>query len=203
MATHWMWARDLLSVLVALLYGQDSDGMDLFFTSSTRKQGNYTEPRQFFDAMTKMTPEDVTQSHLSDGKPATGETSGSARRKLSVDAGSDADPSLPLSTTAYADPNDISKSLNAILEMWTTRYKRKLTILILTDGVWSSIKSRHTVADWIGIYLQKKMDDERFKDKVEKRYLSIQFIQFGDDARTAREMALMDRRMSNRGQPLP
>jgi len=212
MVTHWLWARDLLSVLVAFLYGQDSNGIDLFFTSSKKKHGNYTEPKQFVDAMTKMAPKDSTPNETADQSAASGANFPSTRHhhhhhyhQPNSDTQSDAGSSASMAgAAADVDPNDIRKSLHVILESWSSRYRRKLTIIILTDGVWSSVISRKTVADKIKLYLQEKWDDKTMRKKLMDRFLSIQFIQFGNDARATRELTLMDREMfGNDGKPLP
>ncbi|KAI3401766.1 hypothetical protein diail_8144 [Diaporthe ilicicola] len=56
MAEHWIHVRDLMTVLVALLYGQDDDGIDLYFTSSKDPVGTFHEPKQFLAEMNRHRP---------------------------------------------------------------------------------------------------------------------------------------------------
>lgn len=210
MAEHWVWARDLLSVLVAFLYGQDDDGMDLYFTSSTRAAGTFSEPRNFFDTMSApeyrppgtigpFDPQPPTASPPSLGPPG----------PLRVSTTS-------TSSTAETDQdtmrNDIRDTLSSILGRWSRKIgghpskdvKKKLTLIILTDGKWPGVGRKRTVAEQIITSLEKYLDNPNLKPQLITRGLTIQFVRFGNDKDAIKELDWMDNSLKNsQGQLLP
>ncbi|KAK3365510.1 hypothetical protein B0T24DRAFT_636000 [Lasiosphaeria ovina] len=201
MDEYWLWAMDLVSVLVAFLYGQDDDGMELYFTSSRAPVGSFHEPKQFIEAMSRMKPKPrsrlggspsaPTPSALPPGSPfimRTGTTSTTSSNQL--------------------DQEDIRESLAEILEQWGRKHakkeKKKLTLIILTDGVWPGISKKETVANEIIRALEKWQDKVPLKEQLGSRGLSIQFVRFGDDPKAIEILDWMDNELSTmNGEQLP
>lgn len=174
MAKHWPRVRELVATLVTLLHGQDDNGMEMYFTSSETKHGPITEPFQFVDIINQMKP----------------------KVEISQDRAS-------ISEAKRAD--DIRKALAQILSLvGQTTYKRKLTLIILTDGIWKGISNRRTVADRIVTSFQEWQDEDILKEMLEIRGLSIQFVQFGDDKAAEMEFEYMDNHLvKSNGEKLP
>ncbi|KAK9802150.1 hypothetical protein SCARD494_00083 [Seiridium cardinale] len=204
MHEHWIWARDLLSVLTAFLYKQDDDGMDLYFTSRRQVVGTFKEPKQFVEAMDQHRPQQPEAAqptskptvmtnthsiqHAAPSRSSTAETSSSSRSN-------------------EHNPEDIRYVLKDILDHWATKFKRKkkkLTLIILTDGIWHNVKEKHTVADEIVTSLQRWQDKDVLKKQLESRGLSIQFVRFGDNEDAKIELDRMDTNLTTRnGTRLP
>jgi hypothetical protein len=161
MAKHWPRVRDLVAVLVTLLHGQDDDGMELYFTSSTKKYGPYSEPKDFVDRINEKKPKEKEEENV---------------QKQTED--------------------DIREVLFHILNLvGKPTYERKLTLIILTDGIWKDISQKRTVANGIVHWLERWEDRQSLKDMLRQRGLSIQFVQFGDDEDATREFDYMDNRL--------
>jgi hypothetical protein len=207
MLEHWIWARELVAVLVAMLHNQDKNGMELYFTSCTKpycsERGTQLRmPREFVDAMNKMKPKDPNDAGHDTGHDA------SSLHNIS-DAGT-------ASTTDEVDPDDIRNVLNQILSMWQKEYKHKLTLIIVTDGVWSGITAggKKSVATsivtslelWASSKKRKERGSRRksLKQELEDRGLSIQFVQFGDDEEATKAFDYMDKDLrDSEGKRLP
>lgn len=200
MAEHWTHAKDLVSVLVAFLYGQDDDGIDLYFTSSKHPFGPFDEPKQFVEEMNKHRP-----SHGSHRKVAT-----------PVD---DPQPefsppdSIPRATTSStASSNELNENitdvLDGILENWskgfTAKEKKKLTLVILTDGVWPGVSNKATLTHVIIHTLERAQNKKRLRKQLDERGLSIQFVRFGRGQAAIDALEHMDNNLKGTdGQPLP
>ncbi len=169
MAEHWVFAKELVSVLTAFLYEQDDDGMDMYFTSSTTAFGSFSKPGDFVKAMSEMCP-----------KPAPMAKATHPPDKL-------------------PDERDIRDVLEHILRLWRSKYQRKLTLLVLTDGVWPNIAEKRTVANLIVSFLEKWADKKGPKDLLQERGLSIQFIQLGSDEAAREEFEYMDDKLTGSG----
>jgi hypothetical protein len=170
MAEHWPMARNLVSVLAALLYEQDDNGMDLYFTSTTKKCGTFGEPQAFANAINEMRPRTDSSPEI--------------RTQLTAKDSTKAD--------------DIRFTLSHILDLiGESGYRRKTTLLILTDGVWKGISRKRTVADKITNQMQQWADRGTMKSLVFNRGLSIQFIQFGDDDEATAEFDYLDNRLAD------
>lgn len=157
MARHWPQVQDILQVLMAMMWGQDEDGIDLFFTSSTVPYPRLTEPWQVTDPLKEKDP--------------TGIRLRTAQSPSAVPA-------------TDKDPDDIYEVLSHILRNIGPRqlYRKKATILILTDGVWPS-SNLDVVAREISHWLLRAatVRDGATTAVLNDRYYSIQFVQLGDD----------------------
>lgn len=177
MGVHWSRVRELIGVLVAMLNAQDDNGMEIYFTSCAKPFGPLHEPKQFVDIVNKMRPKDPPDN---------------SERNEAVWA-------------EAARANDIRKVLMEILHMiGNTVYQRKVTLIILTDGIWSGIGAKRTVADRIVNFLEQWQDERSLKGKLKSRGVSIQFIQFGDDEDAKNELKYLDDELENsEGHRLP
>jgi hypothetical protein len=189
----------LASVLVALLYKQDSDGMELFFTSSSEPVGTFTLPQQFYEEITRMRPvssDEQTQSITVESQAA---TSSPTRDHVDEDIRSET------SSNSSGGPDiDIRDVLGHILgPSGRAKYNRKLTVLILTDGVWNGIPKRK-VADKLAALLDRWLEKSKSESKLRKRKLSVQFIHFGDNPEAEEELKRMDNNLTDKqGNVLP
>lgn len=212
MAEHWIYARDLVSVLVAFLYGQDDDGIDLYFTSSSQLVGTFHEPKQFFEEMNKYRPSNGSQQNVS----------GTQNLAKDTKSGFIAPDSIPRAATAStASSNELSENINdvlyGILRNWSNRFtkkeeekltkkeKKKLTLIVLTDGVWAGVDKKGIVANGI-VYAVETAQNRggSLKKELGQRGLSIQFVRFGNDEEAIAELDYMDNSLRGTdGQPLP
>ncbi|OIW32045.1 hypothetical protein CONLIGDRAFT_250701 [Coniochaeta ligniaria NRRL 30616] len=166
MIPHWPQMQNILSLLMAMMWGQDDDGIDLFFTSSTKPYEKLMEPWQVIDPLKEKDP------------------------KLRSTAG----PQRPVGP-ADKDPDDIYKVLWHILSMIGPgeKYPKKATILILTDGVWPR-SNQQVVAEAISLWLRRMSTvvDGAAQAVLYDRYYSIQFVQLGDDPEGTRALEYLD-----------
>lgn len=181
MCQHWPMMRSLVIVLAALLYGQDDNGMDIYFTSSNTRHGPFTEPTEFVKIINKMEPAERYPKTDKQGR----------KRSLNDDGRA----------------NDIRTSLNEILSLVGTQpkhmtkenYTRKLTLIIFTDGRWVGIKKKRTVAEQIVHWVNRWGDKDHLQKMLENenRGLSFQFVQFGNDKQATKEFEYMDNDLAN------
>lgn len=193
-----------MSVLVAFLYGQDDDGIDLYFTSSSQLVGTFHEPKQFFAEMSKYRPSNDFQQNLS------------RTRNLAKDTNSGFTPpdSIPRAATAStASSNELSENINDVLDEilrnWSTSFtkkeKKKLTLIVLTDGVWAGVQKKGIVANGIVHAVETAQNrGGSLRKQLGQRGLSIQFVRFGNDEEAIAEFDYMDNSLRGTdGQPLP
>ncbi|KAH8892432.1 hypothetical protein GQ53DRAFT_685738 [Thozetella sp. PMI_491] len=137
--------RNSIEVLTAMMYGLDSDGVELFFSSRPRKPYTHLkEPGQFVEKLLAHPP--VTT-------PFTPSLGGS-----------------------------IIPALKEIFHRIDTgEYKRKMTLLVFTDGVWPGILQEGLVFNIISTQLMEWYGQPLTREMLDTRNLSIQFIGFGDD----------------------
>jgi hypothetical protein len=162
MLEYWPMLRQLVAVLVALLHGQDDNGMEIYFTSSTNKFGSFTEPKDFVDTINAMKPGDK------DARKRAGSTE-------------DANPD---------DITDVLLHLLGLAGKAV--YKENFTLIVLTDGIWKGIQKKRTVANGIVNCLERWENKTSMKDKLGVRGFSIQFVQFGNDKDASEEFGYMD-----------
>ena len=192
MVKHWIWARELLAVLVAFLYGQDDDGMELYFTSSKKAIGTFHQPKEFVELMNKNVPtadDDTYQSSVD-------------RSSMSpVDVSFARSSTVLTSASDESDPEDIREVLGEILTGWSKKYlkqQRKLTLIVLTDGIWKtpSARSKRMVANEIIHSLERWQEKVPLNEQLGSRGLSIQFIRFGHDQDAIQELNWMDNHLT-------
>jgi hypothetical protein len=201
MDSHWIYVKDLISVLVAFLYEQDDDGMDLYFTSSKQLIGKgLHEPKQFVEEMNKHRPRAEVQEH----KPFAA-VSDPHSEFLPPD-------SIPraatASTASSSEPNEnMSEVLDWILENWFHSFMengKKLTLIILTDGVWPGVKKKATVTQGIIHAVERAQNKKKLSKQLNERGLSIQFVRFGHDEAAIEALDQMDNNLRGTDdKPLP
>ena len=172
---------------MAFLYGQDDDGMELYFTSCKKPVGKLHQPKEFVELMNKNVPnsDDVEQKPIDRSGISPVDTS-FARSSTVLTSASD-----------KSNPDDIREVLGDILDGWSRKYlkqQRKLTLIILTDGIWKtpSARSKRMVANEIIRSLEKWQDKGPLNEQLSNRGLSIQFIRFGHDPDAIQELDWMD-----------
>ena len=177
MESHWPRVRELVAVIVALLYGQDDNGMEIYFTSSMDPFGPFSEPKDFVRVINKMKPKAAPSPDEAD--------------ETILDEANRAD--------------DIRKVLFHILGLVGKKgYKRKLTLIILTDGLWKGISDKRTVANGIVNCLEQWQDEKALREMLKVRGVSLQFVQFGKDEAARKEFTYMDDHLVNsKGRRLP
>jgi hypothetical protein len=166
MIRHWPQMHNILPLLMAMMWGQDDDGIDLFFSSSTVPYEKLMEPWQVINPLKDKDPK---LRKLGSAQPSTDPTE--------------------------KDPDDIYKVLSHILLMIGPgdKYPKKATILILTDGVWPR-SNQEVVAEAISHWLRRMSTvvDGAADAVLNDRYYSIQFVQLGDDPVGTRALEYLD-----------
>lgn len=167
MVRHWPQMQNILPLLMAMMWGQDDDGIDLFFTSSTVPYERLMEPWQVIGPLKEKDPK--------------------LRRPGSVQS--------PAGSSTEKDPDDIYKVLSHILSIIGPgdKYSKKATILILTDGVWPK-SNQEVVAEVISHWLRRMSTvvDGAADAVLNDRYYSIQFVQLGDDPEGTKALEYLD-----------
>ncbi|KAI1081682.1 hypothetical protein F5B20DRAFT_52386 [Whalleya microplaca] len=79
-------------------------------------------------------------------------------------------------TRLHPFETDMEKTLTHIFDQYLSNPVRRMTLIVLTDGVWRGTLSSEVVEKAIADFLKKKALNE----KLEKRWFTIQFISFGD-----------------------
>ncbi len=117
--------------------------------------------------------------------------------------------SIACNASLVAEPNhaDIRDVIAEILGRWSKGHVvngKKLTLIILTDGVWAGVKNKKSVANEIIHPLSRWQDKEALRRQLETRGLSIQFVRFGDNKEAIEELSRMDDNLTALdGTPLP
>lgn len=171
MDKFWDETIFLLETLVMKAYGQDDDGMELTFTNG----------------------------------PVTFHRTDSASEVKRLMERSSLKPAKNVRTNMRASLNKI---LNEYLEQIQRHQKadkgknkkkelKKLTILVLTDGIWSANPRDNDVEDMIVNFAGKL--EEQYKDYGTTRQVSIEFVQLGYDEAAAFRMRCLDDELESRG----
>jgi hypothetical protein len=172
MKPFWYEAEYLLQTTLTKARGQDDNGIDLLFTCRTVKVEN-CEPK----------------GNLLGKNPLT-----AAMRNQ------DARPTLGLHT-------DLRISLGAIFDKYLkeaenrTKFNhelKNLTLIVLTDGWWDDIENKEEVKDQIVRLVQKLRG---IVGDMRQRPVSIEFIQFGDDADATHRLWALDNHLKYDGIP--
>jgi hypothetical protein len=159
--------------------------MELYFTSSPDKLGPFTEPKQFVELINRNKPRE-SPSDNSQGRWSTSATTRETADDIRVVLGRILD--------KVGDPDKVGEQT----------YNRKLTLIILTDGIWKGIGDKRGVADTIVSKLGMWIDKIPLKELMDERGLSLQFVRFGDDRSAREELEYLDDNLTNsRGERLP
>lgn len=205
MTEHWIYARDLVSVLVAFLHGQDDDGIDLYFTASSQPVGTFHEPKQFVEEMNKHRPYDGSQPKFSDTQSLLGNTPSEFVPPQSIPRAGTASTA---SSSELGETRNINEVLDGILRPWSTGFhegdKKKLTLIVLTDGIWAGVRNKRIVASCIKNAVETALNRGPLRKQLGQRGLSIQFVRFGNDPQAMEILDYMDNHLAgDDGKPLP
>lgn len=104
---------------------------------------------------------------------------------------------------------DIKTALGEIFHMYLNEVKnapryphkrvKNLTVIILTDGVWAGMKSKNEVKQQIIRFMTELT---AITGDHQRRPVSIEFIQFGDDEDATHELQDLDDKLKYEGIPL-
>ncbi|KAF6804009.1 Dual specificity protein kinase TTK [Colletotrichum musicola] len=187
MSTWWTQATDLLEVLVWRALGYDDDGMELYFTNPD------TNPKASIKESRKQSVKMFTKA-MELAEP-------------------DEKGSLPCPTTILPE---LERIINTYTRAKTSRSKiqpRKMTIIVLTDGIWPGMHNEHTLDFYLRSAFHNLRDlhgdltyiapgqNHGRQDISEIKPVTIQFVQFGDDSKATERLRRLDDDMKYYGCP--
>jgi hypothetical protein len=159
MAQHWRDALFTLETLYLKLDGLDENGVDLIFTDR---------------AKTKHGREELKRSW---------------GRAALVKGMNDAQPAPPNGFDERVRTN-MREVLSPIFQKFlTSRQNKRMTLIVLTDGMWEGSIREEGVADKIADFYKSWHDKWRV---VEDRWFSIQFVSFGNDEAALHRLQVLD-----------
>ncbi|KAL8784971.1 MAG: hypothetical protein Q9213_003632 [Squamulea squamosa] len=171
MKPHWPATKFLLRTLRYKVAGQDEDGLDLSFTMGRQKLENEKSTSSKWEKIMK-----------------------------------EAEPMSEARTDMKTPLNEI---LKGFLEKVThvrqrKRYQpsityRRLTLIILTDGIWAGMGNKQNAVNDVIVNVVKKIEVQ-IGDLVD-RPISIEFIQFGYDQEATYRLRRLDTDMKWKGIP--
>ena len=160
MVAHRQKVRDVLELLSSLTKRYDPDGLDLYFTTQARKLKPKTNAQvlKFFDE-----------------RPAYGLPDMRARFASIIEQ----------YQSRFGSKNTLSRLLhpNSI----PSKGPRRLTLYVLTDGVWQPGCTLITEIRNLVALLQKH--------NLPNKHVGIQFIRFGDDVEGKKRLKTLDARL--------
>ncbi|QDS74920.1 hypothetical protein FKW77_004200 [Venturia effusa] len=159
MGAHWQDVVFTLETLYLKLDGLDENGVDLIFTDRAKSACNKNELKK------------------------------SSGRTLLVRSMYDAQPAAPDAIEERVRTN-MKEVLSPIFQRYlTSRQNKRMTLIVLTDGVWEGSTTEEGVAEKIRDFYQSWHGKSRV---VEDRWFSIQFVSFGDNATALRRLQVLD-----------
>ncbi|KAL8855594.1 MAG: hypothetical protein Q9178_007786 [Gyalolechia marmorata] len=171
MKRHWAWTKFLLRTLVQKVAGQDENGLDLSFTLGQQKLENEK-------AMSKL-----WEKRMNEAEPMS-----ESRTNMKAP--------LHEILSGYLD---CVKHVQKQKRYLPTKTYRKLTLIIMTDGIWAGMgNNQHAVNDIIVNFIH---DLEAVIGNLVDRPVSIEFIQFGDDPEATYRLRRLDTDMKWKGIP--
>jgi hypothetical protein len=170
MGDFWDEAAELLEVLVMKAKGLDPDGMDLSFTSGPINVRNKDDEKLFTEAMDNHNakPNDTTPTDMS---TPLGDILFSYLQDLKT------------GNKSRDNGNKKKKSSSSANE------RRKLTVIIFTDGIWDGMDNKAQVDNTI-IDFSRELEKE--VGRLQKRLVSIEFVQFGNDPDATHRLRHLD-----------
>ena len=182
MDRFWYEAMYLLETLIRKARNQDPDGMDLFFTSGSVKVEGYESRMKIVERF----KHDRFTKAMKDPKarPALGHH------------------------TDLGHTNPLTK-MSEILASYLDEVRRqkyrgiphkKMTLIVLTDGLWEGMNDKEGVRNLI-IQVVTKLREIIGDVKLNERPLSIQFIQFGDNPDAEYRLWSLDNQLKYDGIP--
>ncbi|KAL9633797.1 MAG: hypothetical protein Q9204_003254 [Flavoplaca sp. TL-2023a] len=172
MKQHWAWAKALLITLVEKAAGQDENGLDLSFTLGKEKLENKKSISSKWEKRMR-----------------------------------EAEPMNEARTNMKGPLNEIlSEYLEYVKHTWEQKRLnpkkscRKMTLIILTDGIWSGMgKNQNAVIDTIVKFVR---DLGSVVGDLVDRPVSIEFVQFGHDPEATYRLRHLDTDLKWKGIPV-
>ncbi|KAL8911664.1 MAG: hypothetical protein Q9171_003191 [Xanthocarpia ochracea] len=163
MKRYWAWTKFLLRTLVQIVAGQDENGLDLSFTLGKQKLENEK-------AMSKL-----WEKRMDEAEPRS-------------ESWTNMKAPLQEILSGYLD---YVKHVQKQKRYQPTKTYRKLTLIILTDGIWAGMgNNQHAVNDIIVNFMH---DLEAVIGDLVDRPVSIEFIQLGNDPEATYRLRRLDK----------
>ena len=169
MDRFWYETEFLLETLLLKARDQDPDGMDLYFTSG---------------------PIEVQGSEIRKGLLRTWPFKDNPfmkamkNEKVRPTTGLHTDPQTSISDILYAYLNDDSN--------YNGKKLKKLTLIVLTDGLWTGMSDRDGVGNLIVDFVRDLREKMKSQFILKQRPVSIQFIQLGDNPEAESRLRALD-----------
>jgi hypothetical protein len=189
MKPYWAEAIYLLETLVLMAKKSDKDGMDLYFTISDPRKANNSS---FKEALEGEKDERQFRKAMTDKGPQKG-------------MWTETDIIAPIR-------NIFDEFMKTHIDQKQTKPTRKwgkkiqngpkaLTLLILTNGTWAAMKDPDAINSYIEELLKNLSAQDIIKSDTEgsDRFVSIEFIQFGDDPTVTQRLRALDDGMEFKG----
>jgi hypothetical protein len=171
MEPYWDEATYLLETLVMKAKPFDDDGMDLFFTLGQASVKGKKDEKLFREKMRSQRP-----------------------KTASV-----------LKTDMVVPIEQIFKSYFKLLDSYEDKYRKskkrtdpRLTLVILTDGMWAATEHSDEVYHYMVKDLLPKLDERNIL-RFKQRPVSIEFVQFGDNDDATERLRALDDDMEYKG----
>ncbi|KAL8772818.1 MAG: hypothetical protein Q9209_002163 [Squamulea sp. 1 TL-2023] len=171
MKPHWAGTKYLLRTLVHKVAGQDENGLDLSFTMGPQKLENEKSNSSKWEKIMK-----------------------------------EAEPMSEARTDMKTPLHEILKSyLEHVTHVRQRKHRqpsttyRRLTLIILTDGIWAGMGNKQNAVNHIIVNMVKKIQVQ-IGDLVD-RPISIEFVQFGNDQEATYRLRRLDTGMEWEGIP--
>ena len=177
MADKWDEAAMLLEVLVMKAKFLDPDGMDLSFTTGPVRVSNSNDAKEFIEALDNddARPNDMTHTDMS---ASLGDILSAYLQDLKSKRNKDNRDNKKRWSTSSGDS------------------ERKLTVIIFTDGKWEGMNKKAQVDETI-INFSKALEKE--VGSLQKRFVSIEFVQFGNDPDASHRLRHLDNELGYSG----
>ena len=107
----------------------------------------------------------------------------------------------------YAYQTNMAVKLGSILKQYVAQYRRqkkdtrKMTIVVLTDGIWKGMKEELSVDHRIIEFSNELESLGGNETEHDERRVSIQFVQFGSNPAVSRRLKRLDDQLKYKGVP--
>ncbi|KAE9961977.1 hypothetical protein BLS_001043 [Venturia inaequalis] len=159
MVPHWKDVLFTLETLYLKLDGLDENGVDLIFTEKAKTMWNKAELKKSWGRTTLV-------RHMNEAQPVAANTSDERVR------------------------TNMKEVLSPIFQrFFTSRQNKRMTLIVLTDGMWEGSIREEDVAEKIRDFYNSWHEKWHV---VEDRWFSIQFVSFGDNEAALRRLQVLD-----------
>lgn len=159
MVQHWKDVMFTLETLYLKLDGLDKNGVDLTFTNRSKQMWNKAELKKSWGRATLV-------RHMNEAQPVAANTCDERVR------------------------TNMKEVLSPIFQKFlTSRQSKRMTLIVLTDGMWEGSIREEDVAEKIRDFYNSWHDKWHV---VEDRWFSIQFVSFGYNEAALRRLQVLD-----------